>query len=124
MRSYHDLIAVRRGRVGGVEAPEQFLWRDRLWVVRVVLASWIETGAWWKQPGVAALRGTDGSAPGDASWCAAADLVAEQEMWRVEAGRGRTAGLGSGSGSGLGYGVFDLAFDAGDGRWELVRSLD
>lgn len=29
-------IEVRRGLVAGMEAPAQFLWRDRLWLVRDV----------------------------------------------------------------------------------------
>jgi hypothetical protein len=29
------------------EAPVQFLWRGRLYVVRAVLAHWIELGSWW-----------------------------------------------------------------------------
>lgn len=28
-------------------APEQFLWRGRLYVVTAVLAHWVELGAWW-----------------------------------------------------------------------------
>ncbi len=43
------------------------------------------------------------------------DLLAEREMWRVEAGRGRQAQAG----------VFDLAFDwGGGGPWRLVSALD
>ena len=44
---------------------------------------------------------------------AAPDLLAERELWRVEAGRGQQ-----------GYGVFDLSFDWTDGRWQLVGCLD
>ncbi len=29
-------IEVRRGLVSGMEAPAQFLWRDRLWLVRKI----------------------------------------------------------------------------------------
>jgi Family of unknown function (DUF6504) len=59
MRCYDDPIIVRRGLVAGQEAPEQFLWRDRLWVVRDIVSHWVETGPWWEQPGVAALLGVD-----------------------------------------------------------------
>jgi hypothetical protein len=100
MRKYDDPVEVRRG---DAEDPAQFLWRGRLWKVRAVLAHWVETGPWWQ------ATGTDG---------AAVDLVAERELWRVEAGRGRDV-------SGLDVaGVFDLSFDWTDGRWLLVGCAD
>ena len=95
MRQYDDPIDVRRGLVAGDDAPEQFVWRGRLWVVRQIIAHWVRTGAWWEQ--------------GETT-----DLLAEREIWRVEAGRGTTTSPG----------VFDLAFDWGDGRWRLVCSFD
>ena len=95
MRRYDDLIDVRRGIVAGHDAPEQFVWRGRLWVVRELIAHWVKTGAWWEQS-------------------EARDLLAESEVWRVEAGRGKAAAGG----------VFDLAFDWSDGRWRLVCSID
>jgi hypothetical protein len=99
MRQYDDPVEVRRGEA---EDPDQFLWRGRLWKVRAVVAHWVETGAWWQGPG--ATSGGRG---------AASDLVAERELWRVEAGRGTDT-----------YGVFDLSFDWADGRWQLVGCLD
>ena len=57
MRRYDEPIEVRRGLVAGQEAPEQFIWRDRLWVVRDIVSHWVETGAWWEQAGIAALLG-------------------------------------------------------------------
>jgi hypothetical protein len=95
MRRYDDLIDVRRGIVAGQDAPEQFLWRGRLWVVREIIAHWVRTGAWWEQDAVR-------------------DLLAESEVWRVEAGRGQA----------LTAGVFDLSFDWADGCWRLVCSVD
>ena len=127
MRSYHDVIDVRRGLVAGQEAPEQFLWRGRLWVVRDVLAHWVETGAWWEQAGVAALLGAGATPdPGAAAdgttgrtelegGRLGAELLAERDVWRVEAGRGRMASNA---------GVFDLAFDWGDAQWRLVGCAD
>ena len=94
MRQYDDPVEVRRGKA---EDPDQFLWRGRLWKVRAVVAHWVETGPWW--------QGSQGGA--------APDLLAERELWRVEAGRGQQ-----------GYGVFDLSFDWTDGRWQLVGCLD
>lgn len=95
MRHYDDPIDVRRGLVAGLDAPEQFVWRGRLWVVREIIAHWVRTGAWWD--------GDD-----------ARDLLAEQEVWRVEAGRGAA----------LSGGVFDLSFDWSDGQWLLVGCMD
>ncbi|MBA2698197.1 MAG: hypothetical protein H0U61_05425 [Nocardioidaceae bacterium] len=127
MRSYHDVIDVRRGLVAGQEAPEQFLWRDRLWVVRDVLAHWVETGAWWEQAGLAALLGAgvtpDSGTSADGATVGAglsggrlgAELLAERDVWRVEAGRGRAGGTA---------GVFDLAFDWGDAQWRLIGCAD
>ena len=135
MRRYGDPVEVRKGWVGspgaGVEGPEQFLWRGRLWKVREVVAHWVETGPWWTSATARAVTGSDdggtppagtppaglvvptGSTAGRSATGPAADLTAERELWRVE------AGVGAGSG-----GVFDLSFDWADGRWQLVGCLD
>jgi hypothetical protein len=135
-RRYDDPVEVRRRD----DEPAEFLWRDRLWVVRAVLARWVETGAWWQAavpagagiPGttitpeamgiggtstamsIAMSGGTDGSS---ALALDSAALSVERELWRVEATRGRVHGMG----------VFDLCFDwsatAGTG-WTLARALD
>jgi hypothetical protein len=130
MRRYDDPVEVRKGWVGGpaagMEGPEQFLWRGRLWQVRAVLAHWVETGPWWQSRGVRAVIGTDEPEPvervdrvdrvtgGSAEGRPAADLLVERELWRVEAGRGRDAGGG----------VFDLSFDWNAGSWQLVGCAD
>lgn len=98
MRQYQDPVEVRRGEA---EDPDQFLWRGRLWKVRAVVAHWVETGPWWHGAG-----------------SGAADLVAERELWRVEAGRGPIVADADT------YGVFDLSFDWTDGRWQLVGCQD
>ncbi|MGA8846581.1 MAG: DUF6504 family protein [Nocardioides sp.] len=129
MRRYDDPVEVRRGwvpgSVHGGEAPEQFLWRGRLWKVRAVLAGWIETGAWWASREVEAVLGTDrheatpetgGLRPRLAAR-PVSDLLRERELWRVEAGRG-------GAPSTATTGVFELAFDLEDGRWALVGCAD
>ncbi|MGH3472376.1 MAG: DUF6504 family protein [Nocardioidaceae bacterium] len=91
MRRYDEPIAVRRGLVAGQEAPEQFLWRGKLWMVREIVCHWVETGAWWEQSGVVALLGIGvGAGPG-ASASRGADLLGEREVWRVEEARGRVA---------------------------------
>ena len=106
MRQYDDPVEVRRGET---EDPDQFLWRGRLWKVRAVVAHWVETGPWWQT----AVRPRAAQAEP-----AAADLVAERELWRVEAGRGMPSAAQES------YGVFDLSFDWTDGRWQLVGCLD
>ncbi len=112
MRLYDDPVEVRRGETDG---PDQFLWRGRLWKVRAVLAHWVETGPWWQSPGVRAVVGTDEPVEGvEAGGGPVVDLIAEREMWRVEAGRG-AADPG---------GVFDLSFSWSDGRWQLVGCAD
>ena len=126
MRRYDDPVEVRRGWVTGVEGPEQFLWRGRLWKVRAVVAHWVETVPWWQTAGARAVIGSEeqggpvpGAGPRGSAVPASLDLLVEREHWRVEAGRG--AGGPSG---GDGGGVFDLSFDWSDGRWQLVGCTD
>ena len=59
MRRYDDPVETRMGLVSGMEGPEQFLWRGRLWKVRAVLAHWVETGPWWQSGGARAVIGSD-----------------------------------------------------------------
>ena len=113
MRQYDDPVEVRRGEA---EDPDQFLWRGRLWKVRAVVAHWVETGPWWQ------VRADDGASDGAAGG-SLADLVAERELWRVEAGRGAPALRQAGDEEET-YGVFDLSFDWTDGRWQLVGCQD
>src|SRR3954470_1353711 len=54
-RVHADPVAVQRRD----DVPEQFLWRDRLYVVRDVLAHWIEAGAWWDSTAARALGAGD-----------------------------------------------------------------
>jgi len=99
MRRYDDPVEVRRGetRDGG---PEQFLWRGRLWQVRAVLATWVETAPWWQGT-------TDGRTEhGD-------DRPVGHELWRGEGGRGPGTS-----------GVFDLSFARTEGSWQLVGCAD
>ena len=120
MRRYDDPVEARLGRVAGMEGPEQFLWRGRLWKVRAVLAHWVETGPWWQSGSVRAVIGSDepasigGRAESRPPSPAPTDLLAERELWRVEAARG-AADTG---------GVFDLSFDWSDGCWQLVGCAD
>jgi hypothetical protein len=105
-RRYGTAVEVRRRD----EDPAEFLWRGRFYVVRSVLAHWVETGAWWRAP--ADPPRVDGS-----SAIALDGAGAEREVWRVEASAGRSSGSG----------VYDLSFDWGapaDRSWTLVRAMD
>ncbi|HNM98264.1 MAG TPA: DUF6504 family protein [Marmoricola sp.] len=74
MRRYDDPVDVSQGVVAGLEGPAQFIWRDRIWQVREVVAHWVETGAWWRS-------------------ATAHDLLAERETWRVVARRTSATGV-------------------------------
>ena len=122
MRRYDDPVEVRKGLVpasgGPVEGPEQFLWRGRLWKVCDVVAHWVETGPWWQSRGIAPLLGDDLPSEEPAEERGSVhDLLAEREVWRVEAARGLAA-------TGAGRGVFDLTFDWAQGHWLLARCMD
>lgn len=102
-RRYAEPVDVMRGD----DAPTQFLWRSRLYVVRAVLGHWLEAGAWWtRSASLSLLTGGDQTA----------DAVddAEREFWRVEATAGRAAGTG----------VYDLCFDWAAGAWSVAAALD
>ena len=119
MRRYDDPVEVRAGLVHGREAPAQFLWRDRLWQVREVVGHWVETAPWWHQPAVQELLGLHGDGGRDeraapASVGSVASLVAERDVWRVDASKGR---LGP-------RGVFELVCDGMTGRWRLTGCED
>jgi hypothetical protein len=138
----------------GVAPPAQFLWRGRLYLVREVLAHWVELGTWWSTRGARAPRrpvltsggpasGVASAAPSDAAPSDAADSgtgtpgiaastrsvaaavgAVEREVWRVEAAAGLSAVIG----------VYDLVRDVAAAdprggpprpdRWRLARALD
>jgi hypothetical protein len=142
MRRYADPVEVRRGHVeaatgpGGVEGPEQFLWRGRLWKVRAVLAHWVETSPWWQSTGVRTVIGSEDVVPAAPESTppprpSLGDLLTERELWRVEAGRGRPRTFHGdpdvdpdGEPEVAISGVFELSFDWADGRWLLVGCSD
>jgi len=80
--------------------PTQFSWRGRLYVVRGVLAHWVEVGAWWRarMPDGLPVRIDESG----------------RQVWRVEAGAGRASPVG----------VYDLVYDEGATSWTLARALD
>ena len=126
MRRYDDPVEVHMGVVDGVEAPAQFVWRDRLWQVRAVASHWVDTAPWWDQPAVQGLLGVGDEASRDGHGGerdpvgpgmpvgSVASLVVERDVWRVDASRGR---LGS-------RGVLELVRDGVTGQWRLTGCED
>ena len=102
VRRYDEVIEVRETSTSG---PALFLWRGRVYAVRSVLGHWRERRAWWLEGATARLLGLD---PAPSSWAepmseaetAMADVL-EREIWRVEAGAGRSDTVG----------VYDLGRD-------------
>lgn len=101
-RRYFEPVQVRFA-ADDPSAPGQFVWRGRLYRVRTVLAHWVEGGSWWRRP----------------------QRSGERQVWRVEAGTGRSALAG----------VYDLCRVAAEFhaatdtaqtqyQWHLVRTFD
>lgn len=86
---------------GGV-APEQFLWRGRLYRVIEVVDHWQERHPWWRAAAEQPL----------------AQVPLARDVWRVEASRGRSSTPG----------VYDLGVDGGPSTapsgWLLLRTQD
>lgn len=125
-RRYGDPVEVKaRGGEGGSApgAPDSFLWRGRLYVVRSVLGHWRERRAWWNESAARALHGevdrpaTDQAATdqavGGIGSADAGEVGVEREVWRVEASAGRHVGVG----------VYDLC-QSPLSRWSLLRVAD
>jgi len=49
MWEFDQAVDVHSVIVDGIETPDQFLWRGRLWRVCSVLSHWTETAAWWER---------------------------------------------------------------------------
>ena len=100
MRMYEDPICVLfDGR------PRQFIWRDRLLLVKKVESRWSRATAWWESERIRAARGEESAGSGG-------ELAAEREVWRVEAGNGCHRG------------VYELARTVGDEDWVLQAVSD
>jgi len=99
-----DAAEVRRC----ADEPEQFLWRDRLYLVRGVLGHWRESGGLWR------TAVTRAALPGEPNGGVGVLDDGERELWRVAAGAGRLDDIG----------VFDLCFDWLHGQWTVVRVQD
>lgn len=92
-------------RGDGSGAPEQFLWRGRLYRVIEVVDHWQERHPWWRAAVEQPL----------------AQVPLARDVWRVEASRGRSSAPG----------VYDLGVDGGGARtdpgssgWILLRTQD
>ena len=107
MRRYDEEIEVRTGLIGSDEGPAHFSWRRRILRVTQVQNRWVETADWWRGAQVEAARG-------DAPEAADADLLGEEEIWRVVASPGAAARSG----------VYELAHSWGSGRWRLRAVMD
>jgi hypothetical protein len=94
------------------DRPEQFILRDRLHLVRTVLAHWTEPGGWrWSVPSrlPSRTRAAAVRAPGLAFIDSVPVERADRDVWRVEAAAGMSARLQ----------VFDLCRDVSTdpSRW-------
>ena len=78
------------------DEPIQFVWHDRLYLVRGVLAHWVESPPWWSSP-------TTSGMPAD---------IGEREFWRVHAVAGTSETEG----------IYELCFDWSAGRWSVRRA--
>jgi hypothetical protein len=140
-RCHADPVEVVRGD----EKPARFVWRSRLYVVRGVLAHWVEADQWWHQP--EATRTVAGRAgPGDwgADWEAEprgggfgtgpSDTVAGS-AWSAgdvfhadptgELGAEREVWrVEASAGRCAGSGVYDLCLTWPSGVWTLMRTAD
>lgn len=136
MRTYGEVISIRTGSAGagssgagssgGVAVGNQFLWRSRIYVVRTVLAHWVESGTWWtslqrqsKPRAVLSALGDDVLVEPSITRDVGAT---ERWVWRVEAAAGSSAPIG----------VYDVACEIRGadtvelihGQWRLARALD
>jgi hypothetical protein len=125
VRRYEEPIEVRSagqareaGAADAPGAPDAFVWRGRLYVVREVLEHWQERRPWWRDALETVASGTEA---GDTPACGGAEPsgvvlagARERQVWRVEASAGRMAGTG----------VYDLGADLSPRQWRLLRVAD
>ncbi len=141
VRRHADSVEVRRRD----DAPEQFLWRERLYVVREVLAHWVESGQWWSAVSASALvagdqaqaeprSGAVGLAtapiPSSPKWAQRAwgepapDVGAATGPMQLDDGEREMWRVEASAGQFAGTGVYDLCFDWSSGGWRLIRVAD
>lgn len=105
-RRHADPIQVLR-RDG---VPTQFLWRARLYLVRGVLAEWVESAPWWRSSPARALHTGEQSGPAETWLGGTPGTDLDRQHWRVEAAPGRNAPVG----------VFDLTYAESGDHWYLA----
>lgn len=125
--------------------PAEFRWRGRLYAVRSVLAQWVETGAWWEAPAVAALLTADAPAPrapgGDADRGPPVGPLPSSPRWGERTWGEPAPEVGTVLQAGpvddverewwrveaarvCATGVYDLCLDSATGHWTVARVLD
>ena len=123
MWEFDQAVEVHSVVVDGIETPDQFLWRGRLWRVCAIRSQWTETAAWWERGIIGTRSDQDVLVPcasvGASGSTAAvgvldADWGPRRAVYRVEAGCGRHGRRE----------LFDLAHDPDSGRWQLERVTD
>lgn len=108
MRTYQEPIHVLFR-----DEPRQFIWRERLLLVKEVQGRWSQATAWWSGRQARAARGEEfAPARGEEFAPVRGDLLSEREVWRVEAGNGSHRG------------VYELARTVGSDNWVLQAVLD
>jgi Family of unknown function (DUF6504) len=91
-RAYGEPVDVQARDDG---RPARFVWRGRLYTVRVIVEHWVINREWWQQP--------EGE-----------PRQPELVFWRVEASAGQ----------GLAIGVYELRRDIAANTWTLRRVTD
>ncbi len=107
MRTYDEPICVLFS-----DRPQQFIWRDRLLLVKEIQGRWSTSTAWWESSRVSAARGDVATPTATTDTTATTDLLEEVEVWRVEAGNGMQRG------------VYELARCVGQDDWVLQAVCD
>jgi len=79
--------------------PLRFVWRSRLYTVRVILEHWVINREWWRAPADPGVPAGPGSEPGQP----------ELEFWRVEAAPGQ----------GVTPEIYELRRDTATDTWTL-----
>ena len=59
MWEFDDAVDVHSVVVDGIDTPDQFLWRGRLWRVCSIESHWSETAAWWERGLIGTGRTSD-----------------------------------------------------------------